>query len=248
MATAAQAYKVVMRLIRTEFPKFEAVPKRTSKLHQFIGWVCNAPWFGKHRINPGYMTAFYTAFNGKTAYPINSNPITDWEVFVHEFMHLKQERRWTPLVFQALYLLGIPAYFAVAAALAILCIPLWILVVPWWISLLVLGAGAVLSSPIPFGYWRGRWELQAYGVSIALRYWLRGEVDDAYLEWSAQHFTTSAYFWMWPYGRSAYKRLERARADAVSGATFKNRQYGDFLVKLHRELVALELTSVRYAL
>ena len=248
MATAAHAYKIVMRLIREEIPDFETYPKRTSKLHRFIGWACNAPWFGKRRVNPGYMTSFYTTFNGKTAYPINSNPITDWDVFPHEFIHLKQEKKWTAAIFQPLYLLGIPVYTVVAAALAVLGIPLWIWVAPWWTSLVVLGAGVLLSSPVPFGYWRGRWELQAYAVSIALQYWLKEEVTDDYLEWSAHHFTSSDYFWMYPYGRAAYRKLEKARGDTISGEIFKNKQYGEFLVKLHRELLALKLTSIRYKL
>lgn len=245
MSTNQQVFELVEGLIREEFPKFRWVNKRKSRLHRFIGWACRAPWFGSRRVNPLYMTHYYTTFSGKIAHPDSADLAADWPVFAHEWRHLKQERKWA--LFRPLYLLGLPFYAALGAVLTLILLPLWILVVPWWISLIVLGTGFALSCPVPFAYWRARWEFQAFAVSIALQYWLNGQVDQAYLDRRAQEFTGSNYFWMWPYRKSTLKRLDHARLRAISGAVFRDPETGEFMKKLYLGLRELGLTSVQYS-
>jgi hypothetical protein len=239
-------YNVVFRLIRDDFPDFHILPKAKSRLHRLIGWILNFPWFGAHRINSDYLTRYWTTFNGKTAYPIDERPQDGWGVLVHERMHLHQEKRNSSFIFQPFYLLGTPVYAVLFFLLTLLTLPLWILVFPWWISLIVTGVGLLLSCPIPFSYWRGTWEFEAYQASITLQYWQNGEVDSEYLDRLSKEFTTSQYFWMWPY-KSARSKLEVFVERAKNGGVFNHTLHGKFYRKLYYALKGLGVLKVDYA-
>ena len=121
--------------------------------------------------------------------------------------------KWTSFIWGSLYLLGTPLVALVAAGVAIplLIVGLLVAAFPWWVSLIVLGVGAIFSSPVPFGYWRGRWELQGYGASVATRYWTGLPVDDEYIEKKVKTFTGGTYFYMCVNKKKVRRELKRAR-------------------------------------
>jgi hypothetical protein len=93
-----------------------------------------------------------------------------------------------------------------------------------------------MSFP-PFSYWRARWEFQAFRISVAVQYWTNAIVDDSYLEKLADHFTTSDYFWMWPFRKRVLKKLRAFRDEVVSGDIFKaGNPDADFLAHTFRTL------------
>jgi hypothetical protein len=193
------------------FPKYRVIAKESSWLHRTIGKV-----LGGLRINKVYMTYFWTYFGNKNAYPKEDKPgerFRSYRVHAHEGTHAGQEKRWSSFIWGSLYLLGTPVY---ALVLGLLAIPLiivgaFVAALPWWVGLLVLATGLVLSCPVPFAYWRAEWELQAYGVSVATKYWTSGEVPDDYIEDKVKTFAGGEYFYMCVFKNKVRKRLRKAR-------------------------------------
>lgn len=193
------------------FPKYKVVPKQSMWLHRAIGWILK-----KFTPNKRYMQDFWTYFANRNAYPIEGTPgerFRSWRVHMHEGTHAGQEKKfWGPL-WGALYLLGTPVY---AVAFFVLCIPFFIVGalvsgLPWWSGFIVFGIGAVLSCPVPFAYWRGEWELQGYGASVATKYWTDGDVPDSYIEDKVHTFAGGEYFYMCVFSGTVRKRLQKAR-------------------------------------
>ena len=197
MSTQNQVvYTDVLALVHKTLPKFRVIAKQKSRLHRSIAWALRFPWmFGWH-INANYMACYWTTIGQTAAYP-NSivDPADDWGVIVHEQRHGHQAKN---ILFGPLYLLGTPVYAVVLGLIAALCTPLWIWDVPWYISLIVVGLGLVLSTPVPFGRFRAASEYDAYGFDLALEHWTKGSVQQATINLIAAEFTSSSYFWMHP--------------------------------------------------
>jgi hypothetical protein len=221
------------------YPKYKVVPKAKSSLHKFIGWILKT--FTPNKV---YMTHFWTYFGNKNAYPIEEKEgerFRSYRVHMHEGTHAGQEKKWTSLIWGSLYLLGTPVPAVVLGlfvAVPLLIAGLLVTALPWWVSLIVLATGLVLSSPVPFGYWRSEWELQGYGASIATKYWTTGEVSDAYIESKVKTFTGGEYFYMWVFPKRVRKRLQKAR-DLVKSKKFITTwepKFGDFYSACYRTL------------
>jgi len=199
-------------------PKTNVIPKSSSGKHKLFGAVLKR--FG----NPYYMENYWTTIGFEIAQPggeeVNKGM---WNAVPHEALHSYQAKRLTRFLFGALYLLGTPVY-CVPALVASWPFFVWL---PWWSGLVFILSFLLVSFP-PFGFMRAHYEFQAYGLSIAQKYWLEGEVTDEYLERRSKQFTTSMYFWMLPFKKRVMKRLEKEREAALSGSLFKHKTYGEY--------------------
>jgi hypothetical protein len=236
--TDQETFEAMVATTQKYYPKYKVVPKAKSSLHKFIGWILKT--FTPNKV---YMTHFWTYFGNKNAYPIEETEgerFRSYRVHAHEGTHAGQEKKWTSVIWGSLYLLGTPVPAVVLGLLAIPLIIVGALVsaLPWWVGLLVLVTGLVLSSPVPFAYWRSEWELQAYGVSVATLYWTTGKVDDSYIEAKTKTFAGGEYFYMNVFKKKVRKRLEKAR-DLVMDKKFITTwepRYGDFYSECYRTL------------
>jgi hypothetical protein len=209
--TDQETFEHMEKVTQKFFPKYKVVPKTSMWVHRFIGGL-----FKALRFNKVYMTNFWTYFNNRNAYPIEDKPgehYRSWRVHMHEGTHASQEKTFTGFLWGSLYLLGTPVY---AVAFFFLCLPFFItgaLVswLPWWSGFIVFGTGLLLSSPVPFGYWRSEWELQGYGASVATKYWTDGDVPDSYIEDKVGTFAGGEYFYMNVFSNKVRKRLKKAR-------------------------------------
>ena len=230
-------FLMLMRLFTRDMPKIFIVDKKASWLHRFIGWVLRFPWYPKSwQINPYYMTSYWTTLGFEIAYPHTDNMAVvydEWPILCHERVHVGQAKRITRFLFGSLYLLGTPVYFAVFSLLGLLLLPLWLHIDMWWIVLIFIGTGALFSIPYPFAYFRARFELEAYTVSMAIVYWKTGRIADGYIKSLTSHFTGSSYFYMWPVKKTVRKWLVRAKKDIKNGTIFtkkyRNHGYHKFL-------------------
>jgi hypothetical protein len=59
---------------------------------------------------------------------------------------------------------------------------------------------------------RAHWEMRAYRETLRAEMEMYGEVSDARLEQIRRQFTSSAYFWMFPFPKTVHGVLTRARA------------------------------------
>ena len=212
MPTDQETFEAMTGAVVKHFPKYKVIAKESSWLHKLIGWTLKT--FTPNKV---YMFNFWTYFGGNNAYPIESTPgerFRSWRAHVHEGTHAGQEKKWTGFLWGSLYLLGTPVY---ALVFLILSLPLFVVgglvaAVPWWIGFCVLGLGLILSIPVPFGYFRGRWELQGFGASIATRYWTGESVDNEYIENRVDLFANGTYFWMCTNKKKVRRELKRARS------------------------------------
>ena len=230
---------IVLNLISKDLPSTKIVAKKDCWYHRVIGWFLS-------KTTPDYMERYWTTFSGTIAHPGDELEAHDWGILLHEQLHLRQERKWTLLLFQALYLLGTPVYAGAAVLLALLLLPLWILVAPWWISLIIVGVGCVLSSPVPFGRFRAHWELQAYELDVAVSYWMRGSIDDSFITYCESVFTSANYFFMLPHKEETQSKFKKVRKRVIFGGIFSSGPYAKFYRRLYRELKAAGATKSVY--
>lgn len=242
MGTPKEDFEQMVKTVQSHYPKYKVIAKETSRFHKFIGWILKT-----FTPNKEYMTRYWTTIGATVAYPIEETPGEHYNnvtVNVHEGNHAGQCKRWTSFLMGSLYLLGTPVY---AVLFLLLSVPFFIVggltsAFPWWVGFIVLGAGLVLSCPVPFGYWRYRWEAQAYGVSLAVRYWVNGKnpdsVNDAYIDNACLQFTTGAYFYMMPFKSVVKKRLQKARELVTTGKFFTqwDPYYADYYASCYNTL------------
>jgi hypothetical protein len=243
LKTNQETFEHLSATIKTFYPAFKVIAKKDSWVHRFIGGLLKG--LG---INKTYMTQYWTTLAATTAYPIEDKlgeHYNSWSVLPHEGNHAGQAKRWTSFFFGLFYLLGTPVMAVLGAlvALPLFLVAIWT-ALPWWAGLIALGAGGLLSSPVPFGGWRAGWEFDAYGLSVAVRYWTRGAVTDAYLEHQAKNFTTGAYFFMWPYKGSTMKKLRVYRTMAEQGKFFEHKRYGKYYRAMYLSLKECGRTKV----
>ena len=142
--------------------------------------------------NKGFMRKYVT-----TIYPAVYVPkfwgkhrklqLTEMEILAHEFVHLR-DRKKLKWLFSIGYLT--PQIFSLLAFGA-----LWN---PWYLlSLLFL-----LPWPSPLRAWA---EFRAYRMSIAFYYWAENKNCD--IDWVTRQFTSSNYYYMFPFENYIKKKL-----------------------------------------
>lgn len=238
-------YAAVLALIHKTLPKFRVVAKSTSRLHRFIAWALRFPWVFGWSINRIYMTGYWTTIGQTAAYPDGVVPTDSWNTILHEQQHSRQAKRLGPL-FGPLYLLGTPVYGVVFGLIAALCTPLWIWVLPWYISLILVGLGLVLSIPVPFGRFRAAWEYEAYAFNLAVDHWTKGRVDQKTINRITNEFTSSRYSWMHPDKKAVVKRLNALDQRLIDGTVFEDKIIGQQCWDMYRLLDQHGLVVVKY--
>lgn len=186
-----QSFDALVNVIKRRVPDFQIKFKDESPFMKFLGKLLF--------FNKGFMTT-YTTTIGKTVYfperaKFEANRGRYFKTLCHEYVHVMDYVQ-RPVRFilgymfpQVLALLSLGAIFAFIS--------------PWfWLFLLALLFAAPIPSP-----GRAESEIRGYGMSCKVRVW-KGEVLDAnYLKWCADAFTTSAYYFMWPFRKNVEKRL-----------------------------------------
>ena len=147
--------------------------------------------------NPKFMTRFVTVI-GKTVYfpsqqRVDQDPDSAAQVLCHELVHLADANRVGALNFSLSYLF--PQCLALLALSAIF-------VGPW--ALLFLAFLAPLPAPF-----RTFWELRGYAMTDAVVHRKLGRFT--FKHWMADQFTSSAYFFMWPFLTDIKERIEENR-------------------------------------
>jgi len=179
--------------IEKQIPKFQLCSKENSVLMRFLSVILF--------FNKGFMTKYIT-----TLYPRVYVPKLPWDshtiesrigVLAHEYVHLKDRKRWWWL-FDILY--AAPQIFALLSIGAI-----WNL---WWLLALLF----LLPLPSPGRAWL---EFRAYKVTIALHWHLTGTKPS--VPWLRDQFVRSYYYWMWPFKKSVERHILNVIENVESG-------------------------------
>lgn len=174
--------------------------------------------------NKAFMTLFITTIGHTVYYPSRTmfanNPESAILVMAHEYVHIKDSERmgfWykpSYLLPQALGLLSLLTFFAFLTPYA-------------WFFLAFL----IFFAPIP-SPGRKNIELRGYKMSIFSYYLILKELnyDDVYIAGSLnsfakdsnKYFTTSAYYFMWPFG--VENDLTKFASEVISGDVTKDNE------------------------
>ena len=198
MTTREEHAASAIELIQSFVPKFRTVPKEQSKLMKAIGGI-----FRIARQRKRFMEDFSTTV-GYTAYMAEKHE-TSIGVILHEGRHAEQSKHWTRAAMGFAYL--VPQILMVPGLIIWGTITGWS---PWQFFLLG------FLAPLP-ACWRMWWELDAYTVSIAVRYWTKGEVTTKYLNHIVDYFCDSSYWFMWPFRSAISKKVRAQYARVASG-------------------------------
>ena len=181
--------------IKKEFPRFEIIDKRESKLMKLLSKVLF--------FNKTFMTSYITVIGSKVYVPKmpwkKTNPFGAASVLAHEWVHMKDGKR-LGFLFKFLYL-----FPQILAPLALL--GFWN---PWFfLSLLFI-------LPYP-ALWRAKFELRGYTISMAASWWLLDREPD--YDFYVRQFTGPGYYFMYPFEDHMRERLEeefeRIKADQL---------------------------------
>lgn len=147
----------------------------------------------------------FDAEEGFTAWP--------WKTLAHELVHVHdaQVTFGRSVMYGVLYLL--PQILAVFSLLAVLAV-----VDLWW--LMSLGF-LLLLAPIPAPI-RTVYERRGYAMNIATNFWRYGSVQQHQIDHTIGRFTTSKYYWMWPFKKSMHRWIEDTIVRVQNGEIIAN--------------------------
>jgi len=194
--------------VQKSIPKAQIKFKDKSMFMKFLGVLLF--------FNKSFMTRYTTTIGFTVYFPNEADATARDEafanVFSHESVHMSDYKKWGVL-FKLSYLL--PQLLAVFALLSILAIwfsKLWLLNLLW----------LLMVAPIP-AYFRSHWELRGYVMDLAYDHWkFNAEPDPSrYLN----RFTTSGYYFMWPFSGHMKRRFEKMIAKMKSGNLFLDQPY-----------------------
>ena len=175
--------------IKKEFPKFEIIDKRESKLMKLLSKVLF--------FNKTFMTSYITVIGSKVYVP--RMPWKKTNPFGAASVHMKDGKR-LGFMFKFLYLFP--------QILTPLCL------LGFWNPWFFLVALCILPFPAP---WRAKFELRGYTISMAVSWWLLDRRPD--FDFYAKQFTGPNYYYMYPFKDYMKERLEeefeRIRADRL---------------------------------
>jgi hypothetical protein len=147
--------------------------------------------------NSKFMTRFVTVVGKKIYFPsrekMEKNPGSTAQVLCHEMVHMDDERIAGSLMFRLSYLL--PQWLALLSVSSIFVGPIGL-------------AFLVFFLPWP-SFFRTFWELRGYAVTDAVQYELTGRFTKK--EWMSKQFTSSSYFFMWPFSKLIGRKIEENR-------------------------------------
>lgn len=178
------------------FPKLQVRYKNESLFMKILGTIMF--------FNRGFMTDYVTTIGSTVYYPtrefVQTHTASADIVLLHELVHVKDAQRLTRPVFTAAYLFP--------QILTILALPL--LLISWKLALPFL----VFAAPIP-AYFRMQFEKKAYLTSLYSLKKLSTSLEFLPLLKSQEaffinQFTTSAYYFMWPFQSQLKKEFDVA--------------------------------------
>jgi len=212
----------VMDTVLSFFPKVKIGYKNQSTFMKIIG--------GLLFFNPLFMKSFITTIGSTIYYPssayVDAHPVSSLVVLLHELVHVHDEKKYTEVLFNLLYLMP--------QLLAILFIPLLFLV-GWKFALLSL----LFLAPIP-AYFRMYFEKRAYIASLyvmnklnALHPDYKIDLDDR-SNFFVQQFKNGSYYFMWP-----FSNLDKEFAGALQLIKNGERPYQDDLFDILDKIIAV---------
>jgi len=194
----------LMEEARRRFPLVKVYWKETSLLMKFVFHATLMRFW-----NPHFMTRYHTTIGNKVYMAGKMRDGGNWPGFYrtmrHELMHIVQGN-----VYKVLFALGytFPQCLAPLSFLAISAVWLG----PWALLFLLF---ILVLAPMP-APWRKKWELEGYTQTMLARYEETGDVTEDLIEFVARQFTSSAYYYMWPF-KSIYEDLYAAADKIKSG-------------------------------
>lgn len=174
--------KLLQEAIANEIQGFAMIPKSSSRLQRFISKILF--------FNPKYMSHYTT-----TIYPrvyladtlVEAEDNQKFSVLAHEFVHL-YDAQDNNIKFSALYL--IPQILSLVGLLSILAI--------WQPPFAVFAIFFGFLLPLPAHY-RKYYELRGYSMKMCMELWYNGYIDPNTKRFIKSQFTSSAYYYMWPF-------------------------------------------------
>ena len=149
-----------VELISQEFPKFRFMSKDKSLLMKMIHIFLQLITFGRSKFMDNFVTTI-----GHTVYTPSSwhswKDDTKSDILAHECIHMRQRKKYGPVLFEALYIF--------------------------------------IPIPLFYAYYRAKFEMEAYEVSIKLnaaRNGLEAVKSPEYKKYMVSHFTGSNYGYM----------------------------------------------------
>ena len=200
-----------VKILQEKTSGLEVKFKNKSNLMKLLGFILF--------FNSKFMTDYVTTI-GKTIYfPTETDFLAETETssimtLAHEYQHVKDYEK-TPIWF-------IWSYLFPLSALPLLLLSFVFL--PWYIAIFSL----LSLAPLP-AYWRMRWELRGYTMSLFMFHAIAKERDmesqrlretlQSLVEHYNKQFTGWAYYVMWPFG--VKKKLLLAVEKIISGTLAK---------------------------
>jgi len=178
----AQRLEFLINHITEQIPNFKIKKKKDSFLMRVVGTLLF--------FNKSFMDTFIT-----TMYPCvyvpeqwdNWADNTKFEILAHEYVHLKDAKRFW-LLFEFMYLM--PQLLALCSIGMI-----WNIQFAWFLIFL-------LPIPSPSRAWL---EYRGYRMQIGASYWLTGEMYN--LEYIVEFFTGADYYFMFPMRKLILKKM-----------------------------------------
>jgi len=186
-------YASLTKYVKSQISGFEVVDKKGSRLMRLLSVILF--------FNKAFMTRYITTIYPKVYVPElpwnPDKPTARIATLAHEYVHMSDRKRlgW---LFNLLYLS--PQIFAVFAIGAFFNL--------WWLLALLF----LLPIPSPGRAWL---EFRGYRMSMAVYWWLTGrEINTVWVE---QQFTSSGYYWMFPFKKFLESRISSAIENIKSG-------------------------------
>jgi hypothetical protein len=195
MKTDQELYKDVLNVIQQIQPKVKVVAQEDWWLTRLLLFIFPGL---KHYCQ----TIGYKIIDSK----VNTECKDNWKVLAHEGVHVQQEMKYSRLLFGFLYLLP--------QSLFILVFPITILSIlnKWFLFGFL---GLLFLTPIP-AYFRARFELAGYTMSMAVNYWRYGGILNTTKDWVEKQFTSIGYWFMWPFKYRVHVWVENAAENIIS--------------------------------
>lgn len=173
--------------------------------------------------NKNFMTGYITTIGDSVYFTdeksIKEFPLDKMITLAHEYVHIKDSHKYTPILFGSLYLF--PQIFV------LLAIPM-LFIIGWWGLLFLL-----FGLPIP-AYFRMRFELNGYNMTLFSMNELmleskwtetprRKMLEDSANRINKDAFKGPGYYFMWPMGIQS--KFDKTIDDIISGDILKDDIY-----------------------
>ena len=198
------AFQDLLAAAQGYFPGLQVKYKDQSSLMKFIGTLLF--------FNKGFMKDFTTTV-GNTIYAPDENffklhPVSGAIIFLHELVHFYDHKRLGTFRFQLSYMLP-----------QILFVPFLLLFLVSWKLALPLMLLSLLPWP---AYFRMQYEKRAYLTSLYCIQKLSSSMSFnsnllSQVSHFVEYFTSSSYYWMWPFQTSLTNEFNTAAQNILAG-------------------------------